>query len=156
MLNSPSPCLGFWSLKHWQSFRSIRSTLLAAYHCNSNSRPPVMANHSLTTECSLHPEIIQRSSRCEVLRQLTYLPHTQCSAPPAHDSGASSTGCHSVVLHLDLGRDGWCYVTSVSLAEQGHSETLSHSGRRDHTVSPCWSFHLWFPHYICFNCVEQP
>ena len=55
----------------------------------------------------------------------------------------------------NLGREVGVHVTSIFLTEQGHSETLSHQGRRDDSDSPLVAVSTEVP-TLDTMCVDQP
>ena len=79
--------------------------------------------------------------------------NTQLPVVQVSDAGAASTGSQCTITTLP-GMVG-VRVSSVLLAEQGHSETTSHSGQQDHSDSPLGLVSATVPHLIQL-CVDQP
>ena len=103
-------------------------------------------------EWSLHSEV----ASCDVSPRWICSPHSVSSC------GATGTRCSITTLA------GTCnvHVSSVSIAEQGHSETLSHSDLGDHTDHPpggrlCHNFsdgkscHLHAWNFSCSTSKQQ-
>ena len=79
--------------------------------------------------------------------------NTQLAEVQVSDAGAASTGSRCTITTLAGMVD--VRVSSVPLAEQGHSETTSHSGQQDHSDSPLGLVSATVPHLIQL-CVDQP
>ena len=107
-----------------------------------------------TTEWSLHPEKVNRISGHGELQQKTCLPQSPTCIFPSLclHSGASSTGSRCSVKRF--AREVDIHVSTVSPAQQSHSETKDHPGGRFDTNSPLVAVTPSFPHLLRL-CVDH-
>ena len=78
--------------------------------------------------------------------------HNNRVESPPRNSGASSTGDRCSVRRLAGEVD--VHVSTVSPAQQSHSDTTDQPGGRSDTNSPWWPSQLCFPHPLCL-CVDH-
>ena len=93
-------------------------------------------NQPIITEWSLHPEITTLIFELYCLPAVDMVATVHHTELPVHvsDSGATSTGSGCTITTLAGTVD--VHVSSISLAEQDHLETLSHPDQREHTDHP--------------------
>ena len=124
------------------------------FQCNNG--PPVLARSTITDRVESPSRDRNTNFRDMGICDCGHFRHSpQHSSSPVYvsSSRASSTGDTCSVSNLAETVD--VHVSTVSLAEQSHSETTNHSGRRDHSDKPWWPSQPWFPHLLRL-CLDHP
>ena len=128
-----------------------RQSISSRFQISGDSGKPLHNNNGMASP-SLGNDSVLRVVGSSHSGHVCHIP--QHSAPPVHVSSTGATNIGSGCSITTLAGTVIVQVFSVSVAEQGNSETSSHSKRRDHFDPPWWSSQPWFPHLIQI-CVDQ-
>ena len=110
----------------------------------------------ISTEWSLHPEIVKRIFRLWGTPEVDmFCDSVELPPSSVHVSSSGTTnpsgGCSVSGLAWEVN----VHVSSIQSAQQSHSEAPVHPGAEVFLVAPWWPKQSWFPHLLRL-CVDHP